>query len=64
MTEVRVSKELTAYNTEPSFGYSFPDEHAQLAEAIGVVRHAVWKAGRGGRRGGRGRNPSMNYSAS
>jgi len=44
--------------------YNFPDENAQLAEAIEVVRHAVWKSGRGGRQGARGRNPSMHYSAS
>jgi hypothetical protein len=44
--------------------YNFPDENEQLAEAVEVVRHAIWKKSRGGRQGGRGRNPSMNYSGS
>jgi hypothetical protein len=50
--------------SEVLFEHSFPDEYAQLAEAVDVVRHATWKASRGGRQGGRGRNPSMSYSAS
>lgn len=41
--------------------YDFPDENAQLGEAVEVVRHAVWKTTRGR---GRGRNPSMTYSGS
>ena len=44
--------------------YEVPDENAQLAEAIDVVWHAIWKMRRGGRQGRRGRNPSMIYSGS
>lgn len=44
--------------------YTVPDENAQLAEAFDVVRHAIRKRRRGGRQGGRGRNPSMSYSGS
>jgi hypothetical protein len=40
--------------------YAFPDENVQAAEAVDVVRHAIWKMGRGRR----GRNPSMVYSGS
>jgi hypothetical protein len=45
-------------------GYNFPDENAQLAEAVDVVWHAIRKMRRGGRQGGKGRNPSMDYSGS
>lgn len=52
--------ERTVFET----GCIFPDEDAQAAEAVEVVRHAIWKMSRGGRQGGKGRNPSMSYSGS
>lgn len=52
------------YEQSPYDPEVFSDEHEQLAEAVDVVRHAVWKMSRGGSHGGRGRNPSMLYSAS
>ncbi len=41
-----------------------PDENAQIAEAVQVVRHGLLRMNRGGRQGGKGRNPSMQYSGS
>lgn len=41
-----------------------PDENAQIAEAVEVLRHGLLRMNRGGRQGGKGRNPSMQYSGS
>ena len=55
-----MSMEQTSFETR----HSLPDENVQAAEAVEVLRHAVWKMSRGGRQGATGRKPSMIYSGS